>query len=78
MDIRLEIFSGAIADAVNRALQYEIIDMDDAITSVALTVLNEIQCIIRDDTIKDDFEVVEEIVRVFEKYNISAGFRHDF
>ncbi len=78
MDIRLEIFSSVVSDAIQRALAYEIIDMDDSITSTALTILNEIECIIRDDTILDDFDVVEEIVCVFEKYHISAGFRHDF
>ena len=30
------------------------------------------------EKIKNDFDVVEEIVCIFEKYNIDAGGRHDF
>ena len=78
MDIKLEIFAGAVADAINSAIQYIYIDTDDAVNSIALTVLNDIQYIIKNDAIEDDFDVVEEIVRVFEKYNIDAGNRHDF
>ncbi len=78
MDIKLEIFAGAVADAINSAIQYIYIDTDDAVNSIALTALNDIQYIIKNDDIEDDFDVVEEIVRVFEKYNIDAGNRHDF
>lgn len=78
MDIKLEIFAGVVADAVNDAIRYIHIDTDDVINSVALKALCEIQGIIQDETVEDDFDVVEKIVAVFEKYNIDAGFRHDF
>ena len=76
-DLKLEVFSWAIADAINSAIKYVHIDTD-AIHSVAFTVLNEIKVILADENIEDDFDVVEEILCVFEKYNISAGGRHDF
>ena len=77
MDIKLEIFAGAVSEAIHQAIEYIYIDTDD-IHSVALVVLGEIKRIIQDETIEDDFYVVEEIVKVFEKYHIDAGFRHDF
>lgn len=36
MDIKLEIFAGVVADAVNDAIRYIHIDTDDVINSVAL------------------------------------------
>ena len=78
MDIKLDIFAGAVSDAINSAMQYIHIDTDDVINSVALTALNEIQSVIQNTEIVDDFDVVEEIVCIFEKYNINAGWRHDF
>lgn len=78
MDIKLDIFAGAIADAINSSIRYIHIDMDDVINSIALTALNKIKCVIQNMDIEDDFDVVEEIVCIFEKYNINAGERHDF
>ncbi len=78
MDIKLELFAEVVSDAINSAIRYIHIDTDDLINSVGLAALNEIRCIIQDDEIEDDFLVVEEIVRVFEKYNLDAGGRHDF
>ncbi len=78
MDIKLDIFAGAVSDAINSAIRYIHIDMDDVINSVALTALNEIQHVIQNTEIEDDFDVVEEIVCIFEKYNMNAGGRHDF
>ena len=78
MDIKLDIFAGAVSDAINSAIRYIHIDTDDVINSVALTALNEIQRVIQNTEIEDDFDVVEEIVCIFEKYNINAGGRHDF
>ncbi len=78
LDLNQELLVWAIADEIKDAIRNIYIDGNDRITSVALTVLNEIKYVIRDEKIEDDFDVVEEIVRIFEKYNISAGIRHDF
>ncbi len=48
------------------------------INSQALSVLEEIKEVIQNIDIENDFDVVEEIVRIFEKHNIDAGGRHDF
>ena len=78
MDLKLDIFAGAVSDAINSAVRYLHIDTEDIINSVALTALNEIQCVIQNAEIENDFDVVEKIVCIFEKYNINTGGRHDF
>lgn len=76
MDIKLELFAGAIADAIECAIQYKHISTDE-INSRAISVLEEIQKVIKDDNISD-FDAIEKIVCIFEKYKISASPRHDF
>ena len=78
MDIKLELFSWAISDAIHSAIEYIHMDTNDVINSVALTALQEIQMILKNEEIEDDFDVVEQIVLVFEKYYLGTGFRHDF
>lgn len=78
MDVKLDIFAGAISDAINNAIRYIHIDADEIVNSIALIVLEEIAQVIRNTEIIDDFYVVEEIVYIFEKYNIKIGGRHDF
>ncbi len=78
MDIKLDILAGAISDAINSAIRYTCIDTNDVINSTALTALNEIACVIQNMDIEDDFDIVEEIICIFQKYNLSPGARHDF
>lgn len=78
MDIKLEIFAGTVADSINSAIEYIHIDTDDVINSIALVAQGEIRSVLQDPDIDEDFDVVERIVCIFEKYNIDAGFRHDF
>lgn len=78
MGIKLEIFAGAVSDAINTAINYIDIDVNEAVNTRAFSALSEIRDIIQNENIEDDFYVVEEIIRVFEKYNIDPGFRHDF
>ncbi|MBR4720842.1 MAG: hypothetical protein IK057_03665 [Clostridia bacterium] len=77
MHIKLELLKGAICDAITSGLTYTEIDADKIADTMAIDALSEIKEIIKDNT-KSDFDVVEEIVRVFEKYNIDIGGRHDF
>ncbi len=78
MDVKLDIFAGAISDAINNTIRYIHIDADEIVNSVALIVLEEIAQVIRNTEIIDDFYVVEKIVCIFEKYNIKIGVSHDF
>ncbi len=77
MDIKLELLRGFVGDFVKNMIKDFEIDADAIANSVAIQALSEIQKIVQNDKY-DDFQVVEEIVLVFEKYKLSAGSRHDF
>ena len=77
MNIKLELLQNAIFDAISEKLSYMEIDADKIEDTTAIEALSEIKDILKDDT-KSDFDAVEEIVRVFERYNIDIGGRHDF
>lgn len=53
------------------------IDADEIADTTAIKALSEIQQVLYADEL-DDFEMVEEIVLIFEKYNLDAGSCHDF
>ncbi|MBE7034244.1 MAG: hypothetical protein E7406_08475 [Ruminococcaceae bacterium] len=77
MNIKLELLKSYIKDYINNNLQDFEIDASEIADSKAINILAEIQNIIRNENYSD-FDVVEKIVCIFEKYSIDAGFRHDF
>ena len=77
MDIKLELLRNHITDFVNNKIEDFEIDASQIADTTAIQALNEIQKVIKDESYSD-FEAIEEIVCIFEKYNIDAGFRHDF
>lgn len=77
MTIKTELLKLFIMDFIgNRINDFEI-DVDKITNTVAIKMLAEIQEIIKNDDYSD-FEIVEEIVCVFEKYKIDFGHCHDF
>ena len=77
MQLKRELLKGAICDAVTAGLEHIEIDANSIADTTAIKALSEIKAIINDDT-KSDFDAIEEIVCIFEKYNISIDCRHDF
>lgn len=77
MKIKVELLKNFICDMITGSILDFVIDADEIVNTAAINALNEIKEVIKNDDL-DDFEVVEAIVRIFEKYNISAGGRHDF
>jgi len=77
MNIKLELLSRTISDIVIQSLEDIDIDVDKIADTTAINALSEIQNVIQNYDISD-FDAVEEIVCIFEKYKISAGARHDF
>ena len=77
MNIKLELLKKEITDLILNNIDNIEIDADNIADSKAISALSEIQCVIQNDDISD-FGIVEEIIKIFEKYNISAGSRHDF
>lgn len=77
MDIKLELIMGAIYDTINERIGFLDIDVDEIADTTAIAALSEIQEIIQNENYSD-FEKIEEIMSVFEKYNLSFGECHDY
>lgn len=77
MKIKVELLKTHISDCINSRIEDFEIDADDIANTVAIKILAEIQEIIKNDGYSD-FERIEEIVCVFEKYKIDFGNCHDF
>ncbi|MBR4950286.1 MAG: hypothetical protein IKZ25_05865 [Clostridia bacterium] len=77
MNIKLELLKRYISDFVNSQINNFEIDPSQIADSTAIQILSEIQKVITDEKYSD-FDAIEEIVCIFEKYKIDAGARHDF
>ena len=77
MKIKAELLKTYISDFIDSQIEDFEIDADDITNTVAIKTLAEIQEIIKNDSYSD-FERIEEIVCVFEKYKIDFGNCHDF
>ena len=76
MDIKLELLRGYVADFVKNHIADFEVDADKIADSRAIQALSEIQEVIQEDS--TDFDAIEKIVLIFEKYNLSFSPRHDF
>ena len=77
MNIKTEIIKSYISDVICNGISDFDIDADKIANSKAIEMLEEIQQILKNDSL-DDFEMIDEIVCVFYKNNIDAGGCHDF
>ena len=79
MRIESELFVNALCEGLRHMLPFtEIeIDINEIAQTTAINALSEIYQVLHDD-IENDFEIVEKIVCIFEKYQISSGTTHDF
>ncbi len=77
MKVKTELLKSYVASRICDYMD-DIIEFDanEIINTKALEILQEIQNIIQSDM--DDFEMIEEIVRIFERNKIDAGVCHDF
>ncbi len=77
MNVKVELLKSYISDFVNEKIDDFEIDASQIADTTATQMLSKIQKIIKDESYSD-FEAMEEIVCIFEKYNIDFGSRHDF
>ena len=77
MNIKTELIKSYIAETVCRNISDFEIDESKVADTVAVKVLSEIQQVLKNNEL-DDFKMIEEIVLIFEKYNLDAGSCHDF
>ena len=68
MNIKLEIFAGAVADVINTTINSAMknvdVNPDDIVNCLAIIILDEIKSVIQNQELEDDFDVVEKIVRI--------------
>ena len=77
LDFREQLLVSHITQFVKDSIDTMNIDINEVVYSTALAALYEIQKVLKNvDT--DDFEKIEQIVCIFEEYNIDAGVCHDF
>ena len=69
--LSFELLADDIVGLIKMRLRDIELDAEPIIESKSLSALAEIQQVIQNDTLSD-FEMVEEIVCIFEKYNIDA------
>lgn len=86
MKIKYELLENALAEGIREKIRLHThfnsldeldIDVNEIANTTAIKMLSEIQEIVQNDDISD-FDAMEQIVCIFEKYNISAVPRHDF
>ena len=79
MRIESELFVNALCEGLRHMLPCtEIeIDINEIAQTTAINALSEIYQVLHEN-IENDFEIVEKIVCIFEKYQISSGTTHDF
>ena len=77
MHIKLDLLKFYISDYVNSNLEDFEIDATQIADTVAVHMLREIQTILQNEQYSD-FDAIEKIVCVFEKYKVDFGTRHDY
>ena len=77
MNIKLELLKDSIHDIIDSRLADIVINADEIADTTAIKALSEIQEIISKDDYSD-FDAMERIVCIFEKYRFDFGGRHDF
>lgn len=77
MNIKTELLKTYISDFINTHIEDLDIDPSQIADSTAIEMLSQIQAVIKNKNYSD-FEAIEKIVCIFEKYNIDFGSRHDF
>lgn len=79
-NISTELLRYIIKNEVEKKIEsLDIAFLTKELDSLSLKILSEIQKILQRHTVYDnDFEVVENIVCLFEKYDLNCGVCHDF
>ena len=76
MTVKTELLKHYICNYVLNSMNDLEIDENNIVDTMAIKILKKIQQILQKES--TDFDKVEEIVCLFEKYDIDAGGCHDF
>lgn len=78
MKIKTELIKGYIAEVICSQMADFEIDEENIADTRAILILSEIQKVLYEDDKLSDFEMIERIVSIFDRYNIDFGSCHDF
>ena len=79
MGIKEELIKSAFSEMIIDQMHSVNFNAENIADTLAIKMLGEIQEVLTDNPFeKDDFQRVEEIVSIFEKYHIDIGACHDF
>ncbi len=76
MNVKVELLKEYITDFINQNIHNFEIDADKIADSTAVKIIEQIVCVLKNETY-DDTDIVEEIVTIFEKYGIDTGACHN-
>ena len=77
MKIKTELLKDYLTNFICSRIEDFEFNADDIAECVAINALGEIQKVIKNDKFSN-FEIVEEIINIFEKYKLDYGVTHDF
>jgi len=77
MKIKTELLKCFITRYIEDRIEDFEIDADKIADTTAVKIVAKVQAVLKNDRL-DDFEMIEEIVKTFEKYGIDTGACHDF
>ena len=77
MNVKLELVKSYICDFINNNLEDFDFDASQIADTCAIQMLSEIQSVIKNESYSD-FEAIEEIVGIFEKYNIDLSISYAY
>ena len=77
MEIKTELLKGYVADFICSRIEDFEIDESKIAEKRAIKILGEIQKIIKNEEFSD-FDMVEEIINIFQKYKLDFGSAYDF
>lgn len=77
MNIKTELLKEHITSYINSRIEDFEINADKITDSTAITILGEIQNVLKNDKY-NDFDAVEEIVCILQAHGLNCGSRHDF
>ncbi len=75
-DLRLDLMADSLAQMIGSYLRYSTFDVNTLINSTAVQVLTEIHEVLEQPDLPD-FEAVDMIVCIFNKYNLDSGRIHE-
>ncbi|MBQ7039369.1 MAG: hypothetical protein IJN39_02270 [Clostridia bacterium] len=76
MNIKTELLKNFIASYIEERIEDFEIDADKIADSSAIEIVGLVQGVLKNDEL-DDIEMIEEIVKIFEKFGLDTGSCHD-